>query len=178
MVYSYSREMAKNRSPGDKAKNLNSVIFTRQKYNWTQRLKPNYADELLYNFMTKLLLLTSFENNVILFLELNIFCKYVLQIICMFYYEYISKSENGLVADVLRLISDKKSLELFRIVVLTNSQPDAAADVLISKTKFSRKQYYFRMSKLTKAGLIKRKNGIHNGDYSFSEIRESQRLLS
>jgi hypothetical protein len=33
MVYSYSREMAKNRSPGDKAKNLNSVIFTRQKYN-------------------------------------------------------------------------------------------------------------------------------------------------
>jgi predicted transcriptional regulator len=66
------------------------------------------------------------------------------------------------VADVLRLISDKKSLELFRIVVLTNSQPDAAADVLITKTNLTRRQYYSRMSKLTKAGLIKRKNGIHN----------------
>jgi predicted transcriptional regulator len=66
------------------------------------------------------------------------------------------------VADVLRSISDKKSLELFRIVVLTNSQPDAAADVLITKTNLTRRQYYSRMSKLTKAGLIKRKNGIHN----------------
>jgi predicted transcriptional regulator len=66
------------------------------------------------------------------------------------------------VADVLRSISDKKSLELFRIVILTNSQPDAAADVLITKTNLTRRQYYSRMSKLTKAGLIKRKNGIHN----------------
>ena len=66
------------------------------------------------------------------------------------------------VADVLRSISDKKSLELFRIVVLTNSQPDTAADVLITKTNLTRRQYYSRMSKLTKAGLIKRKNGIHN----------------
>ena len=66
------------------------------------------------------------------------------------------------VANVLRSISDKKSLELFRIVVLTNSQPDAAADVLITKTNLTRRQYYSRMSKLTKAGLIKRKNGIHN----------------
>ena len=44
------------------------------------------------------------------------------------------------VADVLRLISDKKSLELFRIVALTNSQPDTAADVLITKTKLTRRQ--------------------------------------
>jgi hypothetical protein len=43
------------------------------------------------------------------------------------------------VADVLRSISDKKSLELFRIVVLTNSQPDTA-DVLITKTNLTRRQ--------------------------------------
>jgi hypothetical protein len=42
------------------------------------------------------------------------------------------------VADVLEAISDKRSLELFRIVALT--KPDT--DILISKTKLSRKQYY------------------------------------
>ena len=59
------------------------------------------------------------------------------------------------VADVLKAISDKRSLELFRIVALT--KPDT--DILISKTKLSRKQYYSRMSRLMDAGLIKRKNG-------------------
>jgi predicted transcriptional regulator len=57
------------------------------------------------------------------------------------------------VADVLKAISDKRSLELFRIVALT--KPDT--DILISKTKLSRKQYYSRMSRLMNAGLIKRK---------------------
>jgi predicted transcriptional regulator len=62
-----------------------------------------------------------------------------------------------LVADVLKAISDSGSLELFRIVALTK----ADTDTLISKTKLTRKQYYSRMSSLTKAGLIKRKNGKH-----------------
>src|SRR5918912_824832 len=61
------------------------------------------------------------------------------------------------VTDVLKAISDKKSFELFRIVALT--KPDA--DILISKTKLTRKQYYSRMSSLMSAGLIKRKNGKH-----------------
>ena len=60
-----------------------------------------------------------------------------------------------LVADVLKAISDNRSLELFRIVALT--RPDA--DILISKTKLTRKQYYSRMSDMTKAGLLKRKRG-------------------
>jgi predicted transcriptional regulator len=58
------------------------------------------------------------------------------------------------VADVLKAISDKKSLELFRIVALVNG-----TDVLISKIKLTRKQYYSRISRLVNAGLIKRKNG-------------------
>jgi predicted transcriptional regulator len=62
-----------------------------------------------------------------------------------------------LAADVLKAISDNRSLELFRIIALT--KPDT--DTLISKTKLTRKQYYSRMSSLTKAGLIKRKNGKH-----------------
>jgi polyhydroxyalkanoate synthesis regulator phasin len=67
-----------------------------------------------------------------------------------------------LVDDVFRSISDKKSLELFRIVALANSQPDGTGDVLISKTRLTRKQYYVRMSGLIKAGLIKRRNGRHS----------------
>ena len=59
------------------------------------------------------------------------------------------------VADILKAISDKKSLELFRIVARVKQD----TDILISKTKLSRKQYYSKMSRLMKAGLIKRKNG-------------------
>jgi hypothetical protein len=62
-----------------------------------------------------------------------------------------------LVADVLKAISDNRSLELFRIVALR--KPDT--DILISKTRLTRKQYYSRMSHLMNAGLIKRKNGKH-----------------
>ena len=60
-----------------------------------------------------------------------------------------------LVTDVLKAISDNRSLELFRTVALTRTD----SDTLISKTKLSRKQYYSRMSRLMNAGLIKRKNG-------------------
>ena len=59
-----------------------------------------------------------------------------------------------LVADVLKTISDNGSLELFRIVALT--KPDT--DILISKTKLTRKQCYSRISRLMKVGLIRRKN--------------------
>jgi hypothetical protein len=60
-----------------------------------------------------------------------------------------------LITDVLKAISDEISLELFRIVTLTKPN----MEVLISKTKLTRKQYYSRMSTLMKAGLIKRING-------------------
>jgi hypothetical protein len=49
-----------------------------------------------------------------------------------------------LVADVLKTISDSKSLELFRIVALT--KPDT--DILISKTRLTRKQCFSRISRL------------------------------
>jgi predicted transcriptional regulator len=60
--------------------------------------------------------------------------------------------------DVLKVLSKEESLELLRIVALT--KPDtASADIIITKTKLTRKQYYSRMSSLMKAGLIKRKQG-------------------
>jgi hypothetical protein len=60
------------------------------------------------------------------------------------------------VADVLEAIYDKESLDLFRIVA--HAKLDTA-DILISKTELTRKQYYSRMSSMIKAGLIKRKKG-------------------
>ena len=61
------------------------------------------------------------------------------------------------ITDVLKAISDEKSLELFRTVALGKQDTDN----LINKAKLTRKQYYLRMSKLMKAGLIRRKNGKH-----------------
>jgi hypothetical protein len=77
------------------------------------------------------------------------------------YYQSVTKMVLG-ITDVLKAISDEETLELFRIVALT--KPDADPNDIIkskAKTKLTRKQYYSRMSKLTKAGLIKRKQGKH-----------------
>ena len=58
---------------------------------------------------------------------------------------------------VLTAISDKQSLELFRFIAATNGD----SDVLRDKLNLTRKQYYSRLSRMTKAGLVKRKNGKH-----------------
>lgn len=59
-------------------------------------------------------------------------------------------------ADVLDAISDDKSLVLFNTIALSNSD---GRDILISKLKLTRKQYYSRISKLVKVDLVVRRNG-------------------
>ena len=63
-----------------------------------------------------------------------------------------------MLAKVLKSISDDESLELFRFI----ANNDSDSESLRNRTKMTRKQYYSRMSRLMKAGLIKRKNGKHN----------------
>ena len=58
-------------------------------------------------------------------------------------------------ADVLNAIADDSSLILFNSIAVTN----CTSDILISKLKLTRKQYYSRMFRLIKGGLVKRKNG-------------------
>jgi predicted transcriptional regulator len=58
-------------------------------------------------------------------------------------------------ASVLRTIADDKSLVLFTTVALETID----SKNLKSKTKLTRKQYYSRLSRMTRAGLIRRKNG-------------------
>jgi len=58
-------------------------------------------------------------------------------------------------ADVINAISDARSLELFKAIAQTNSN----SDTFRKKIRLTRKQYYSRMSRMTRVGLIKRKNG-------------------
>ena len=58
-------------------------------------------------------------------------------------------------ASILRTIADDKSLELFTTVALETID----SKNLKNKTKLTRKQYYSRLSRMTRAGLVRRKNG-------------------
>jgi DNA-binding HxlR family transcriptional regulator len=62
------------------------------------------------------------------------------------------------VDSVLASISDKQSLELFRYIAVTNG----TSENLRTKINLTRKQYYSRLSRMTKAGIVKRKNGRHS----------------
>jgi hypothetical protein len=66
----------------------------------------------------------------------------------------LAKSHTS-AATVLRTIADDKSIELFTTVALETID----SRNLKKKTKLTRKQYYSRLSRMTSAGLVKRKNG-------------------
>lgn len=58
-------------------------------------------------------------------------------------------------ATVLRTISDDKSMDLFRTI----AQSSIDSESLKTKTKLTRKQYYSRLSRMTKAGIVRKKSG-------------------
>ncbi|HXG06684.1 MAG TPA: hypothetical protein VNI77_05080 [Nitrososphaera sp.] len=58
-------------------------------------------------------------------------------------------------ATVLRTIADEKSLELFKTI----AQGSIESETLKSRTQLTRKQYYSRLSRMTKAGLVRKKSG-------------------
>jgi predicted transcriptional regulator len=66
----------------------------------------------------------------------------------------LAKSHTS-AASVLKAIADEKSLELFGTV----AQETIDSKNLKSKIRLTRKQYYSRLSRMTRAGLVKRKNG-------------------
>ena len=68
-------------------------------------------------------------------------------------------SKSSSVADVLRAISDNMSLDLYKSIANSDGE---RGDDLLARTKITRKQYYSRLSNLTRAGLIKRKHGIYS----------------
>jgi hypothetical protein len=78
------------------------------------------------------------------------------------------------ICNVLRVISDDKSLALFKTVALTTDSPTVA----ISRLKLTRKQYYSRMSAMTTAGLITRRNGRYFLTSVGKVVHEAQMLIS
>jgi len=58
-------------------------------------------------------------------------------------------------ASVLKTIADDKSLELFKTI----SAGMIDSENLKDRTKLTRKQYYSRLSRMSKAGLVRKKSG-------------------
>ena len=61
------------------------------------------------------------------------------------------------VVEILEAISDVKSLKLFNTIATKGGD----SEDLSVQLKLSRKEYYSRMSRLMKTGMVKRKNGKH-----------------
>ena len=63
--------------------------------------------------------------------------------------------EGVSVEDVMKAVSDSKSLDMFRSI----AKGSIESEVLKQTKGLSKKQYYFRMRQLLKAGLVKRIKG-------------------
>jgi predicted transcriptional regulator len=74
---------------------------------------------------------------------------------------------------VITAISDKESLELFRIIAINSEDSDG----LRTKTNLTRKQYYSRLSRMTKAGLVRRKKGKHSLTAFGKVIYDAQTII-
>lgn len=59
------------------------------------------------------------------------------------------------VADILDAISDARALAVYKTIA--SEKPNS--NLLITKMQLTRKQYYSRISRLIKTGLVKRENG-------------------
>jgi Mn-dependent DtxR family transcriptional regulator len=62
------------------------------------------------------------------------------------------------VADILDAISDARALAVYKTIAI--EKPNS--NLLITKMRLTRKQYYSRISRLTKTGLVKRENGRYS----------------
>jgi len=78
-------------------------------------------------------------------------------------------------AQVLKLMSDDKSLLIFRTIFLASGD---SSDILRTQVKLTRKQYYSRVSRLIQAGLVKRQKGKYYLTAFGRVIYDAQRLVA
>jgi DNA-binding HxlR family transcriptional regulator len=76
--------------------------------------------------------------------------------------------------EVIKLISDTKSLLIFRTIFLASGD---SSENLRTQLKLTKKQYYSRISRLTKAGLVNRQKGRYFVTAFGRVIYDVQRLL-
>jgi predicted transcriptional regulator len=62
------------------------------------------------------------------------------------------------IAEIYTAICDERSLKLFDTVATNGG---SSSSDLTSQLRLSSKEYYSRMSRLMKTGMVKRKNGTH-----------------
>ena len=77
------------------------------------------------------------------------------------------------VSDTVSAISNDKSLVLFNTIALAGRD----SSILVKRLNLTRKQYYSRMSDLTNAGLILRKNGMYFLTSFGKVVYEAQELI-
>ena len=77
-------------------------------------------------------------------------------------------------AEFIKLISDDKSLLIFNTIFLASGD---SSDILINQLKLTRKQYYSRITRLVKAGLVKRQKGRYFLTSFGKVVYDAQRLL-
>ena len=61
--------------------------------------------------------------------------------------------------DILNAISEEKSFILFRRIALNQNHKDAKKDQ--STFHLTKKQFYSRLSRMMRVGLVKRRNGVY-----------------
>ena len=81
---------------------------------------------------------------------------------------------SNFLAGVIKLISDDKSLLIFCNIFLTSGD---SSETIRAELKLTRKQYYSRISRLIKAGLVKRQKGKYFLTAFGKVIYDSQKLL-
>jgi hypothetical protein len=78
------------------------------------------------------------------------------------------------ITEVLDAICEDKSLKLFSVIATEGGN---SHDLLV-QLKLSRKEYYSRMSRLMKTGIVKRKNGRHFLTAFGNVVYEAQGIIT
>ena len=77
-------------------------------------------------------------------------------------------------AEIIQIISDDKSVLLLQTIFLASGD---TSEVLRTRLKLGRKQYYSKMSRMSKAGLVKRQKGRYFVTAFGKVIYDAHRLL-
>jgi len=77
-------------------------------------------------------------------------------------------------AEIIQIISDDKSVLLLQTIFLASGD---TSEVLRTRLKLGRKQYYSKMSRMSKAGLVKRQKGRYFVTAFGKVICDAHRLL-
>jgi DNA-binding HxlR family transcriptional regulator len=84
------------------------------------------------------------------------------------------KKNSESLATVIKLLSEDKSLLIFKTIFLASGD---SSENLRTQLKLTKKQYYSRISRLTKAGLVNRQKGRYFVTAFGRVIYDAQRLL-